>query len=155
MGSASEVTGLVSVQTRTTDDGSCWEVQDSGAGGARVWQTCDYSLLGFSPDGRYVLGFTAYLTPNGSPTLAVLDAATGERVADFELVGSRTSVVGIQPEIGWEDDETVVATLVTGDRQYVVRLGLDGTVERVGGEAADVEPGDVSLKLAAPSVVQQ
>ena len=155
VGSASEVTGLVSVQTSFSGDGSCWEVRDTGADGAGVWQTCDYSLLGFSPDGRYVLGFTDYLTPDGSPTLAVLDAATGERALDFELVGARRSVVGIQPEVGWEDDDTLVATLVTGDRQYVVRLGLDGTVERVGGVVADAEPGTVPIKLAAPSVVQQ
>ena len=150
VGSASEVTGLFSVQTRFTGDGSCWQVRDAGAGGAEVWQTCDYSLLGFSPDGRHLLGFTDYLTPDGSPTMAVLDAATGEPVVDFELVGARTGVVGINPEVAWEDDDTVVATLVTGDRQYVVRLGLDGTVERVGGEAVDLRPGQVALKLAAP-----
>ena len=43
-----------------------------------------------------------------------------------------------------------MATLVAGRRQYVVRLGLDGTVERVGGEAVDLRPGQVALKLAAP-----
>ncbi|WP_416956082.1 hypothetical protein ACNKF0_04420 [Nocardioides sp. T5] len=152
VGSSSEVTGLFSVQTEFTGDGSCWEVRDAGADGAEVWRTCDYSLLGFSPDGRHLLGFTDYLTPEGSPTLAVLDAATGERVVDFEVVGSRTDVVGINPEVAWEDATTVVATLVTGGRQYVVRLGLDGTVERVGGEAVDLRPGQVALKLAAPGV---
>jgi hypothetical protein len=150
VGSASEVSGLFSVQTRFTGDGSCWQVRDAAAGGAEVWRTCDYSLLGFSPDGRHVLGFTDYLTPNGSPTMAVLDAASGEEVVDFELVGRRTDVVGINPEVAWEDDSTVVATLVTGGQQYVVRLGLDGTVERVGGDAVDVRPGQVALKLAAP-----
>jgi hypothetical protein len=150
VGSVSGATGLYSVQTRFTGDASCWQVRDAGAGGAEVWQTCDYSLLGFSPDGRHVLGFTDYLTPNGSPTMAVLDAATGEPVVDFELVGARTGVVGINPEVAWEDDDTVAATLVIGDRQYVVRLGLDGTVERVGGEAVDLQPGQVALKLAAP-----
>ncbi|MCY4725179.1 hypothetical protein NYO98_02735 [Nocardioides sp. STR2] len=155
VGSSSEVTGLVSVQTRFTGDGSCWQVRDAGAGGAEVWRTCDYSLLGFSPDGRYVLGFIDYLTPDGSPTLAVLDAATGERSLDFELVGARTGVVGINQEVAWEDDDTLVATLVTGDRQYVVRLGLDGTVERVGGDAVDVQPGDRALMFAAPSVLQR
>jgi hypothetical protein len=150
VGSSSEATGLFSVQTEFTGDGSCWEVRDAGAGGAEVWQTCDYSLLGFSPDGRHLLGFTDYLTPDGSPTMAVLDAATGEPVVDFELVGARTGVVGINPEVAWEDDDTVVATLVTGGRQYVVRLELDGTVERVGGEAVDLRPGQTALKLAAP-----
>ena len=155
VGSASEVNGLFSVQTRFTGDGSCWAVRDAGAGGSEVWKTCDHSLLGFSPDGRHLLGFTDYLTPDGSPTLAVLDAASGERVLDFELVGARTGVVGINPEVAWEDDDTLVATLVTGNRQYVVRLGLDGTVERVGGEAVDVEPGDRALTFAAPGVLQR
>ncbi|HEX5917236.1 MAG TPA: hypothetical protein VFY76_05240 [Nocardioides sp.] len=152
VGSASEVSGLVTIQTEFTGDGSCWEVRDAGGGGAEVWQTCDYSLLAFSPDGRHVIGFTDYLTGDGSPTLAVLDAVTGERVVDFELAGARTGVVGINPEVAWEDDDTVVATLVTGNRQYVVRLGLDGTVERVGGEGVDSGPGEVRLKLAAPGV---
>ena len=152
VGSSSEVTGLFSVQTRFTGDGSCWQVRDAGAGGAEVWRTCDYSLLGFSPDGRHLIGFTDYLTAGGSPTLAVLDAATGERVVDFEVVGSRTGVAAINPEVAWEDDGTVVAALVTGNRQYVVRLGRDGTVERVGGEGLDVAPGAVALKLAAPDV---
>lgn len=155
VGSASEVSGFYSVQTRFTGDGSCWAVRDAGAGGAEVWKTCDYTLLGFSPDGRHLLGFTDYLTPDGSPTLAVLDAATGERLLDFELVGARTGVVGINPEVAWEDDDTIVTTLVTGNRQYVVRLGLDGTVERVGGEAVDVEPGDRTLTFAAPGVLQR
>ncbi len=127
-------------------------MRDAGAGGATAWRTCDHSVLGVSPDGRHVLGFTDYLTAGGSPTLAVLDAATGERVVDFEVAGARTGVVAINPEVAWEDDGTVVATLVTGERQYVVRLGLDGTVERVGGEGVDVAPGAVALKLAAPGV---
>lgn len=152
VGSSSEVSGLASVQTRFTGDGSCWQVRDAVAGGATVWRTCDYTVLGFSPDGQHVLGFTDYLTAGGSPTLAVLDAATGERVVDFEVVGARTGIVAIAPEVAWEDDGTVVATLVTGERQYVVRLGLDGTVERVGGEAVEVPPGAVALKLAAPDV---
>ena len=33
--------------------------------------------------------------------------------------------------------------------------GLDGTVERVGGEAAEVEPGDRALTFAAPRVLQR
>jgi hypothetical protein len=148
-GSASPANGLLTGQTEFTGDGSCWQVVDATAGaGAVKWETCDHTLLAFSPDGRHVLGFTDYLTPDGSPTLSMLDATTGEPVVDFELAGARTGVVGINPEVVWEDSETLVATLVTGGRQYVVRLGLDGTVERVGGDAVDVEPGAVALKLA-------
>jgi hypothetical protein len=72
-------------------------------------------------------------------------------VVDFELAGARTGVVGINPEVVWETTDTVVAAVVTGGNQYVVRLGLDGTVERVGGDGVDLEPGEVAFKLAAPS----
>ncbi|NPD05341.1 hypothetical protein HN031_11670 [Nocardioides sp. zg-1308] len=149
-GSADPVGGLVSGQTSFSGDGSCWQVRDAVTEGAPVvWRTCDYSVLAFSPDGRHVLGFTDYLTPDGSPTLAILDAASGERVVDFELAGARTGVVGINPEVAWEDDDTLVAAVVTGGRQYAVRLGLDGTVERVGGAGVEVRPGAVALKVAA------
>jgi len=143
--------GLVSGQTSFSGDGSCWKVVDAttGRAGSTVWDTCDYSLLAFSPDGEHVVGLTDYLTPNGSPTLAVLDAATGEPVVDFELAGSRTGVVGINPEMVWEDVETLVTTAVTGGRQYVVRLGLDGSVERVDIDSVGLQPGDIALKLAA------
>lgn len=146
-GSASPANGLVSGQTTFEGDGSCWQVTDAVTGSV-VWDTCDYSVLAFSPNGQYVVGFTDYLTPDGSPTLAILDAVTGQRVVDFELVGARTGVVGINQEVVWEDDRTLVATLVTHDQQYVVRLGVDGTVERVGGDAVDVDPGARALKLA-------
>ncbi|GAA5135953.1 hypothetical protein GCM10023339_74370 [Alloalcanivorax gelatiniphagus] len=143
--------GLVSGQTSFSGDGSCWKVVDATAGGAgaTVWKTCDYSLLAFSPDGEHVVGLTDYLTQDGSPTLAVLDAATGDPVIDFELAGSRTEVVGINPEILWEDVDTLVTTAATGGRQYVVRLGLDGSVERIDIDSPGLEPGDIALKLAA------
>ena len=143
--------GLVSGQTSFSGDGSCWKVVDTTTGGegTTVWDTCDYSLLAFSPDGEHVVGLTDYLTPDGSPTLAVLDAATGEPVVDFELVGSRTAVVGINPEMIWEDVETLVTTVATGGKQYVVRLGLDGSVERIDIDSPDLQPGAIALKLAA------
>ena len=55
-------------------------------------------------------------------------------------------MVGLAPEVAWEDDETLLATYTDGDQQYVVRLGLDGTVERVAGPVtADV--GSLALRL--------
>ncbi len=116
-----------------------------------VWRTCDYSLLAFSPDGRHVVGLTDYLTPDGSPTLAILDAASGEVVVDFRLVGARTGVVGINPELAWEDGASLVATVYSGGEQSVVRLGVDGTVERVGGAGIELESGAVALKVAPTS----
>jgi hypothetical protein len=145
--SSSPSTGLVAGQTSYSDDGSCWAVVDAAADpGAVAWETCDHSLGEFSPDGQHLVGFAPYLDGNGSPTLSILDAATGDVVADFEVTPVRNQVVGINSEAYWEDDSTLVTTVVSGDRQYVVRLGLDGSVERLETPTA-VEPGAVAIRL--------
>lgn len=149
--SASAATGAVAGVTRVKDDlSSCSAVIDAQTGtGAPAWTTCDHTLGPFSPDGRYVVGLASYLDGYGSPTLAVLDAATGEAVIDFELIGPRNGVVGINERVAWEDPDTIITTMASGDRQYVVRLGLDGTVERIVAPGAELEPGRFSLGLAA------
>lgn len=148
---ASSATGVVAGVTRVQDDlSSCSAVIDAQTRtGTPAWSTCDYTLAAFSPDGRYVVGLASYLDPNGSPTLAVLDAATGEAIVDYELIGPRNSVVGIYERVAWEDADTLVVTLASGDRQYVVRLGLDGTVERIIAPGTELEPDRRSLGLAA------
>ncbi|WP_210650262.1 hypothetical protein [Nocardioides sp. SYSU D00065] len=146
---SSAATGQVAGQTSVSGDGSCWQVSDAATGDV-AWRTCEHSLGAFSPDGRHVAAFASYLDGgNGSPTVSLLDAATGEPVVDFEMAGARRSIVMIDPEVAWEDEETVVATMVSNNQQYVVRLGLDGTVERLSAPATTVEPGAVALKLAA------
>jgi hypothetical protein len=42
-------------------------------------------------------------------------------------------VVAFYDRVGWEDDDTMVLTMLNGDERFVVRLGLDGSVQRVGG----------------------
>ena len=145
---ASGVAGLVAGQVSSDLEGSCSQVID-GTTGEPVWDTCEHSLRAFSPDGRHLAAFDSYLDGNGSPTMSVLDADTGETVVDLELAGSRTGVVGIQPESVWEDDDHLVVMAFTGGRQYAVRVGLDGTVERIGGIESTVEPGFPSWRLAA------
>ncbi len=70
-----------------------------------------------------------------------------DRAAAHRLRGHR----GAQPLVGiaaaiWEDDRTLLATYVDGTQQYVVRLGLDGTVERVAGPVTN-DDDTVSLRL--------
>lgn len=130
--SASPVTGMVAGLTSVDGADSCSAVVDGRArSGAVVWDTCDHGLGAFSPDGQHLVGLAD--VPDGpSPTLSVLDAATGESLLDFEVTGARERVVGIAEAV-WEDDGTLLATYLDGTQQYVVRLGLDGTVERVAG----------------------
>ena len=131
--SASPVTGMVAGRISVSGADSCSGVVDGRARtGALVWDTCDHELGPFSPGGGHLAAFAD--VPDGpSPTLTVLDAATGGSVIEFEVTGARNRVVGIAPEVVWEDDRTLLATYVDGNQQYVVRLGLDGTVERVAG----------------------
>jgi hypothetical protein len=133
--SASPVAGVVAAITSSDIEGSCSAVIDGTApSGAVVWETCDYALDHFSPDGQHVVGTIASAGEYGSPTLAVLDATTGEVVVDFELVLPRRQVGGVnETNILWEDDGHLVARVWQGgDGSVIVRLGLDGTVQRLG-----------------------
>lgn len=124
------VAGLTSVDMERAE--TCSAVVDGLVRtGEALWETCDYSFGSFSPDGRHVVGYAASFD-NASPTLTILDAASGEVALDFELVAPRNRVVGIA-DVVWEDDQTFLATYIDGNQQYVLRLGLDGTVERVAG----------------------
>ena len=129
---ASSTTGLVAGLTEIKADGSCWGVVDGVARtGTTIWDTCDYRLGSFSPDGSHLVGTAPDADNYGSPTLALLDATTGKPVVDFEVAGARKQVVGIWSQMAWEDDETLVVRVMTGDDYSIVRLGLDGTVQRV------------------------
>ena len=144
--SASPVTGMVAGRTSSSGGGSCSAVVDGRAGtGSALWDTCDHELGAFSPDGAHLVGF-ADVTDGPSPTVSILDATTGRSVLDFEVAGARDRVVGIAPEVAWEDDRTLLATYLDGTQQYVVRLGLDGTVERVAGPVVNDDFG-LSLRL--------
>jgi hypothetical protein len=134
--SSSAATGMVAGQVSATGDGSCWRVTDA-ASGTVAWETCDHSLGELSPDGQHLAGFAAYLDGDGSPTMSILDAATGASVVDFEIAGGRRGLTTFNPEVAWEDDSHLVTTAISSGVQYVVRLGLDGTVERIATDAAD------------------
>lgn len=108
---------LLSTDPRTL--GSCSGVYDTDAG-RLLWRTCDHPLLRFSPDATYLLATETYLDGVGQATVAVLEVATGETVAEFRVVG------GFIAQHIWED-ESHPLVLVCGDGWQVVRLGLDGT----------------------------
>lgn len=130
--------GLVSVLTRPQGDlGACFGIVDAALDPTTVvWETCERSLGGFSPDGRHVLAGPAYLDGVGDREVAVLDARTHALVADFDQPRDGQLIVG---QHGWESDDAVLAVASEGPRQTVLRLGVDGTLE----QATDVA--DVSL----------
>lgn len=147
--SASSATGVIVGVTKVHEDNSsCSAVVDAQTG-TPTWTTCDYTLESLSPDGSYVLGLPSYLDGAGSRTMAVLDAATGEAVVDYELKGPPNRLLVINERVAWEDEDSFVATMFSGDRQYVVRLGLDGTAERIIAPGTELEPDRISLTLAS------
>jgi hypothetical protein len=128
--STSEATGLVAGQTKFLGDGSCSGVTDPKAGGKLLWDTCDYSLGAFSPDGRFIVGLAAYSDGPGSPSLSILDARTGEPVVDYRGPKARRTFIGVD-QVVWEDDDTVLATVTQDTEQSIIRAETNGALSRV------------------------
>ncbi|MBS2939264.1 hypothetical protein KDN32_16095 [Nocardioides sp. J2M5] len=147
--SASPATGMVAGRTTLADGRSCAATFDGASRSAEpLWTDCDRELSQFSPDGSLVAAFGAG-DPNAAGDesgVSLLDATTGRSLVDFEVTPVRNRVVGIADQVVWEDDEHLLATYTDGDQQFVVRLGVDGSVERVAGPVT-VELGTVGLRL--------
>lgn len=135
---ASAESGLVAGQTRAMQDGSCSAVVEVGARQERLWDTCDFSLGTFSPDGRYVVGYSAYLSGMGSPDIAILDARTGEPVVEYRPHRADRVVL---TDVVWEDESTLLAVANEATLWMVLRLDDTGQLTR-SGEPDRSDPGD-------------
>ena len=131
---ADPVNGLISVQTQVRETSGCFGVVEA-ATLTTAWETCDYKLGSFSPDGRFVMATAAESDGLGPTGLSVLDARTGDLVAEFSSAG-RKVVTLIRP--AWESADSIVVTASEGNVTTMVRMGVDGTLEEV------VEPVDGS-----------
>jgi hypothetical protein len=152
--SASPATGMVAGRTTVDDGRSCAATFDGRTRSAEpLWTDCERELTPFSPDGSLLAAFpTADQGTDGDPPgVSILDAATGRPLVDFAVTPARSRVVDVATQVVWEDDEHLLATYTDGDQQYVVRLGLDGTVERVAGPVT-VELGTVGLRVTPGAV---
>ena len=145
--STSEATGLVAGQTKFLGDGSCSGVTDPQAGSGLLWDTCDYQLGQFSPDGRYVVGLAPYSDGPGSPSLSILDARTGEPVVDYRGPKGRQTFIGVD-QVVWEDDDTVLATVTQDSEQSIVRAELDGALSQV---TPPLTTADLSIEYRFPN----
>ena len=125
--SADPTTGRIAVQTKSRADlSSCSAVLDP-TGTTTEWETCDFLLGAFSPDGRHVLASDPVQSGLGMGSLSVLDAATGRLVASFEQPRrGRLMLVG---GVAWESDSTIIAGALEGTTTTLLRLGVDGTLE--------------------------
>ncbi len=127
-------TGVVSGMTSydESEPGSCWAVLDVVTQ-EQAWETCDFTLTRFSPDGRFVLGVDEYQDGIGGSQVAILDAADGTVLADYT-----TRDLGFTREPVWELDSTALLATFQDGSWYLLRLGPDGVVE----QALDPMPGD-------------
>jgi len=144
---ASPALGVVAGITEFGPDATCSGVVDATGSGKPAWTTCDDRLGPFSAGGTYVVGTSTETDANGAPAITVLDAATGKEVVTFEAVRPRRTVGGFWTQMTWVGDEAIVARLFVGDDYYMMRLGLDGSVERIGIPSS----GASGLKVAVPS----
>ena len=121
---ASQVDGVVSGQTSIDElePGSCSAVV-AVANGQTRWETCDYTLESFSPDGRYVIGTDAYGDGLGGSTVAILDATDGTVLVEYS-----TRDIGFTGTPAWETSSTVLFTTHQDGQWYALRVGLDGKV---------------------------
>ena len=136
--SASVVTGLVIGQTRSDlVDGSCWGVMDPAASTTEmVWETCDYWLKSFSPDGGHIAATVPDADGIGAPTMTVLDADSHEPVVEFSNDRQHQSALF---QATWEDDDSVLGIVTEGTTFQVVRFELDGRAVAAS-DQVDVDP---------------
>jgi len=93
----------------------------------------EFELGLISPDGRHVVGYNNSTRRGRKVSLVVADTRTGEvivHVVGFDYVG--------QADLRWEDDQHLLVEVSTPDyREVVVRIGLDGSLERALGPSPD------------------
>jgi hypothetical protein len=126
-------TGLIAVMTSAADETSCSGVYNEQHQ-RFVFKTCDNTLQTFSPDGGRLLAGPDYLDGIGDGSLAILDTATGDPVAQFEIDGGY--IAGAQ----WEDDDHALVIVHTDDVGWrILRVGVDGSVEMAAGPKVTVD----------------
>lgn len=134
--------GLIALQTSSTDTGSCSELYDENAV-EFLWKTCDYRFLGFSTDGARLLSADDYGDGIGDGYVAILDTASGDPLAKFDMSGD-----GFVSDWTWEDADHVLVTTYSSLGWRVLRLSLDGVIETVAGP--DTTKDDLTRPFALP-----
>ena len=125
----SEANGLVAGLVSFSNDEVCSGVMDPAASTSKlVWKTCDYALETFSADGQFIVAGTAQADGMGSPTLAILNAQTGEPVIEF--MSARGQEVAVN-QSAWEDSDSVIAVVYDDGEWTMLRATTSGELEEV------------------------
>lgn len=115
--------GLMAVETKQTETGSCGGVYDAAVGTMR-FQGCDWIPTRFSAAGDYVLAMNQPYDETGpvQPTVGILDSSTGDVLASY-APQEHEAVTNWM----WEDGSHVLIQLHRAEGWYVLRMGVGGT----------------------------
>ena len=119
--------GSTTGTTSVSMDGSCSALVGPDRGEI-AWKTCDYTLGRFSPDGRYVIGHPAYQSGFGDASVAILDARTGNLLAEFQSSAEPQAAVY---DVVWDTDSTLVATVFEEGTWSLMRMAADASLTTV------------------------
>lgn len=108
------------------------------------WDTCDYALGQFSPDGRFVIGHPAQQSGIGESSVAILDAGTGELLAEFQNSREHQSFIG---NVVWDTDSTLLATVFEEGSWSLMRMTAAGELTSVLDDIGD-NMDEVPLQLS-------
>jgi len=127
--------GALAGQISSSDTGgTCSQVSNPDR--SKRWETCDFSLDRFSPDGRYVLARSAYFDGLGDSQVTILDAQTGDVVVSYQR--PRNSPLFVRG-IAWEDGSHALATVYEDGAWRILRLDLDGNIEAASSAAVTAD----------------
>ncbi len=119
--------GALAGQISSSDTGStCSQVRNGDSARSKRWETCEFSLDRFSPDGRYVLARSANFDGLGDSQVTILDAQTGNVVVSYQR--PRNSPLFVEG-IAWEDSSHALTTVYEDGAWHILRLDLDGKIE--------------------------
>ncbi|WP_322937003.1 TolB-like translocation protein [Nocardioides bizhenqiangii] len=113
--------GAVSVVTEVDDFGdTCGGIYETQTSAFR-FETCDYQVQQFSPNGDFFIGTQSQFDGAGPSRIALVDAADGQtEVNSFERDGW---IVG---DWTWSPDGAVIFTAYEGGRWHLMAMTVDG-----------------------------
>jgi WD40 repeat protein len=128
---------------------SCSQV-DALSTGERLFRTCAYAVEGFSPDGRFAIGRPAYQSGIGDGLVAILDARTGQPLVEYRNdAESQAFITGR----AWDGDGTLLATVVSGERTFLMRMTVDGELSHatLDGRSEWPSPDGIGIPVRFPT----
>ena len=135
-------TRLVAHITSIDDFGASTAVIDRVTG-EPLWETSDFHIYGFSPDGRYAWAGPAYVDGAGPLSAAILDARDGDVIREYTSPSNRIFVTFM--DAVFEDGDSVLVRAEQDGGTAVVRCEVmsgecEAAAPLAAGSATDAGP---------------